>query len=373
MLLCGLAFRRHAFQHQRLGLRKDFRADLLWIRPCKRALAFLRLGIRVVQRQQPRAHLAGDFFFMGVGGKADHQQTVRLQPFILCQRQFEFLQCEAVESRNGDQLFDGPCSTVTAARRARTSLYGYRYLHRLCRYRHRLGMDSGVDLELVVGHLEFLVVRTDAQDHAVAALFTQHHTALEVAGIDRMGEIDCRDDFLRGRIFRILIKLRLGNLDHERRGGKLHLIRLETHLLGQQLLFRQRHYHLRTHRPVGLGRQSERTVILPFPGAGDARLDRDAGGHLLAHTCQWRHRLAELDRQRIGLGVRLIHRCGLRRNHFKHHLKRFGQFVIPMFSGNPARNQCGARCDHNHRATLVAAHPTRQRDAAKPERIADAL
>ena len=92
-------------------------------------------------------------------------------------------------------------------------------------------MDVGIDLEFVVGHLEFFVVGTDAENHAILAFFTQHDALFKIRCIDRMRKIDRGYDLFRCRISRVLIKLRLCNLDYKWRCAEFRLIVFQAHLL----------------------------------------------------------------------------------------------------------------------------------------------
>ena len=116
VLLHVLALGGHGFEFQRLGLRQYLRPDL-WrlIRPIVRLLAIFGLGIRMMYRQHPRAHFAGDFFFVRVSRYIHHQDAIRLQALILRQRELHALQRQAVQPRHHDRLLDCRRSAVAAA------------------------------------------------------------------------------------------------------------------------------------------------------------------------------------------------------------------------------------------------------------------
>ena len=233
-------------------------------------------------------------------------------------------------------------------------------------------MNIGVDLELVVGHLECLIVRAEAQDHAILAFLAQHDALLEIRRIHRVRKIHRCYDFLRRRVGGILIKLRFSNFRHKWRGAEFHAVVLQAHLLGNQALLRQRHHHLGAHRPVGFGIQTQRAVVLPFPCALYFGFDGNARRDVLPHPGERGHRIAEFDHQRLRLGVGLIHCRRFRNGDFIRHFQRLGLFVVPDFSRSASRDHRHTHRAGNRRAPQVCAHPTRESDAAESHRVADA-
>ena len=187
-----------------------------------------------------------------------------------------------------------------------------------------------------------------------------------------MRKIHRRHDLLRCRISRVLIELRLGNLRYKGRGAEFRLIILQPNLFRKQAFFRQCYHHFGAHRPIRFRLQAQRAVVVPLPGAVDARVDGDARCHVFAHAREGAHRIAEFDNQRLRLGVGLIHRRGFRRGNLVRHFQRLGQFVVPHFARHATRDERNTHTDRYRRATHVRPHPARERDCAKPHRIADA-
>ena len=233
-------------------------------------------------------------------------------------------------------------------------------------------MDVCIDFEFVIGDFEFFIIRADAEYHAVAAFFTQYDAFLEISGIHRMREVDCRHNLLRRRIGWVLIELRFGDFCDKRCGAKLCLIIFQPHLLGKQAFLRQRYHHFSAHRPIRFRIETQRAVVVPLPCAVNARLDSDTGTHFLAHARECSHRIAEFDQQRFRLGVGLIDRRGLGRSDFVRHFQRFGQFVVPHFARHATGDQRDAHAAGDQRATPIRPHPACERDGAEPERVANA-
>ena len=128
-----------------------------------------------------------------------------------------------------------------------------------------------------------------------------------------MAEVDCRDHFFRGRIDRVLVELRLGELRCKRRRLELERVIGEAHLLGERDAALQRHGERLPDGPFRFRLETEELVAVPHPLAFDFRIERDAGAGFLADVLQWRNGGVELDRQRLRtrIGIFEAHRRGL--------------------------------------------------------------